>query len=264
MIRVNHDYDRSEQADLPGRLRPRLDPSSPTTLGKPLVTLSMSGESLPVLLRRERPEDRAAIFSIHAAAFSRPDGLVTPQAHLVDCLRDDGDIVPALSIVAESNNDLVGHVVCSRATITSLPSLGLGLPAWSAVWQLGVRPTRLWCRHGFSRRRAHPGQLVAAAGRLAARDSRLADDLRRPRRVRPRIQASTGHCRRDDGTSLYSGLNTRRVGRGTRGSWARSGRQMVWTRAQDLRFCPLDQGPALTRGVSHQSDREGKACMVMR
>jgi hypothetical protein len=34
---------------------------------------------------------------------------------------------------------------------------------------------------------------------------------------------------------------------------------VVWTQVQDLRSCPLDQGPALTRGVSHQSDREGRS-----
>jgi putative acetyltransferase len=86
----------------------------------------MSGEPVPVFLRRERPDDRAAIFAIHAAAFARGDGLVAPEVHLVDGLREDGDIVPACSIVVESANELVGHVVCSRATIDSYPVLGLG------------------------------------------------------------------------------------------------------------------------------------------
>ena len=103
-------------------------------LGKPLVTILISGEPLPMFLRRERPNDRAAIYAIHAAAFARGDGRVAPEAHLVDGLRDDGDIVPACSIVAENINELVGHVVCSRATVDGYPLLGLG--------PLGVLPSQ--------------------------------------------------------------------------------------------------------------------------
>jgi hypothetical protein len=77
-------------------VRLHTEASSPTTAGKPLATISISDEPSPVFLRREGPDDRAAIFAIHAAAFARPDGLVAPEAHLVDGLRDDGDIVPAL------------------------------------------------------------------------------------------------------------------------------------------------------------------------
>ena len=76
-----------------------------------LVRILISGEPLPMFLRRERPDDRAAIYVIHAAAFTREDGRVAPEAHLVDGLRNDGDIVPACLIVAESSNELVGHPI---------------------------------------------------------------------------------------------------------------------------------------------------------
>jgi putative acetyltransferase len=106
-----------------------------------------------MFLRRERPDDRAAIYAIHAAAFARGDGRVTPEAHLVDGLRDDGDIVPACSIVAENTNELVGHVVCSRATVDGYPLLGLG--------PLGVLPSE--------QRRGVGGALMHAV--LAAADA---------------------------------------------------------------------------------------------
>ena len=42
-----------------------------------------------VILRREVPNDHAAIFAVHTAAFARPDGGDVPEAKLVDALRDD-------------------------------------------------------------------------------------------------------------------------------------------------------------------------------
>ena len=65
---------------------------------------------------------------IHAEAFRPldvPSG--TPvEVRLVDELTDSGDAVPALSLVAVWEGDLVGHVVCSRATVGDHPAVGLG------------------------------------------------------------------------------------------------------------------------------------------
>lgn len=79
-----------------------------------------------MIVRRESPGDRAAIFAVHAAAFARPDVDVAPEARLVDWLRDDGDLLPALSLVAVIGGEVVGHVACSRARIGGQSSLGLG------------------------------------------------------------------------------------------------------------------------------------------
>jgi putative acetyltransferase len=79
-----------------------------------------------VILRRERPTDRSAVRDVHLEAFARPVVEVAAEATLVDELREDGDVVPGLSIVAEHDGLVVGHVVCSRARIGERPSLGLG------------------------------------------------------------------------------------------------------------------------------------------
>jgi putative acetyltransferase len=88
-----------------------------------------------VILRRERPGDEAAIAGVHAAAFARPDhpGATPPEVTLISDLRASDAWIPALSIVAIADDTIVGHVVCSRATLNGRdPVLGLG--------PLGVRP----------------------------------------------------------------------------------------------------------------------------
>lgn len=79
-----------------------------------------------MIVRRERPADWAAIHGIHTAAFGPAvDGGEVVEARLAAQLRDTGAL-PALSLVAEVDGAVVGHVVCSRGTLAGAPSLGLG------------------------------------------------------------------------------------------------------------------------------------------
>jgi putative acetyltransferase len=68
------------------------------------------------------------------AAFARPGTDDVPEARLVNDLHDDGSVIPGLSIVATLDEDVVGHVVCSRASVDDNPCLGLG--------PIGVLPSR--------------------------------------------------------------------------------------------------------------------------
>jgi putative acetyltransferase len=76
-----------------------------------------------VLLRREVRQDESAIRVVHSCAFGGGD---VAETRLLEDLRADGDIIPELSIVATFNGDIVGHVVCSRASLEGRPSVGLG------------------------------------------------------------------------------------------------------------------------------------------
>jgi putative acetyltransferase len=73
-------------------------------------------------VRRERPEDRAAIRQVNTLAFGRPD-----EANLVGALRGSGKAV--LSLVAVEDERIVGHILFSPVTIDTgdriLPALGL-------------------------------------------------------------------------------------------------------------------------------------------
>ncbi|MGE4013426.1 MAG: GNAT family N-acetyltransferase, partial [Alphaproteobacteria bacterium] len=107
----------------------------------------MSG--VEILIRPERADDRAAIATLVATAFGRPD-----EAHLIDRLRTDGDALT--SLVATASPDLAGHILFSRLDIAadhgtiaaaSLAPLAV-LPAWqrggigSALVRAGIDACR--------------------------------------------------------------------------------------------------------------------------
>lgn len=81
-----------------------------------------------MLIRRETTADHAAIRRVHAAAFADPDApqRVPVEVGLVDALREDGSWLPALSLVAEREGEVVGHVVCTRAHVEGVAALALG------------------------------------------------------------------------------------------------------------------------------------------
>ena len=84
----------------------------------------------PVLIRREAARDTAVIRAITAAAFARPDqlpGQDPPEARLVDELRASPAWLPRLSLVAVTAADeVIGHVLCTRGDVGTVPVLGLG------------------------------------------------------------------------------------------------------------------------------------------
>jgi len=65
-----------------------------------------------ILIRPEEPRDFAAIHEIHRLCFGREN-----EAALVDKIRGTRDFTPALSLVAEREGRVVGHVLFSRVCI---------------------------------------------------------------------------------------------------------------------------------------------------
>ena len=80
-----------------------------------------------MLIRRETPADVDAIRSVTAAAFARPGEGEPFEARLVDLLRAHDSWLPPLSRVAvDGAGRVVGHVLCTRATVDGTAVLGLG------------------------------------------------------------------------------------------------------------------------------------------
>ena len=66
-----------------------------------------------LIVRSETVEDQAAVHAANTAAFGRPD-----EAGLVDALRNEGAVL--LSLVAEFDKRIVGHVLFSRMSIETV------------------------------------------------------------------------------------------------------------------------------------------------
>ena len=80
-----------------------------------------------MIIRRETLEDRAAVDAVTSAAFGRPGVDGEPvETRLLRALRDDAGWISTLSMVAERDDEIIGHVVCTRGRVGILDALGLG------------------------------------------------------------------------------------------------------------------------------------------
>jgi putative acetyltransferase len=68
-------------------------------------------------IRPARPEDVRAVWTVHEAAFGRPE-----EARLVARLRVEAH--PVVSLVAERDGRVIGHVFCSPVAIEGDPRAG--------------------------------------------------------------------------------------------------------------------------------------------
>lgn len=78
-----------------------------------------------LVLRQAAPGDDDAIAALTDAAFVAV-GEESVERRLLRELAADGDLVPELTLVAEVDAELVGHVACSWGTIGEQPAIGLG------------------------------------------------------------------------------------------------------------------------------------------
>jgi putative acetyltransferase len=78
--------------------------------------------SPPLLVRDEHPDDRGQVRIVNEAAFGRSD-----ESDLIDRLHAEGAVL--LSLVAEIDRQIVGHILFSRMTIEtaqgSVPAVSL-------------------------------------------------------------------------------------------------------------------------------------------
>ena len=85
-------------------------------------------------IRAEQSGDEAAIHRVTEAAFADHPHSEGTEPAIVDALRADGDFV--LSLVAEGDGEIVGHVAFSRAILST------GEQGWLTLGPISVLPDR--------------------------------------------------------------------------------------------------------------------------
>lgn len=70
-----------------------------------------------VLIRQERKEDYDKVYEVVKAAFACADHTNHDEQNLVVRLRNSTAFVPDLSLVAEAEGEIVGHILFTRAVI---------------------------------------------------------------------------------------------------------------------------------------------------
>ncbi len=100
------------------------------------TALERAEEAALPTIRPETPDDIDAIAELHRAAFNRP-----AEAELVDAVRRSAHFIPDLSLVAELNGQVVGHLLLSRVELVprdetaAIPFLALAPVAVSPLHQ---------------------------------------------------------------------------------------------------------------------------------
>ena len=168
----------SQRGGLPGGRPPRRATTEAVTGHRPPWEPAVDEPAAPprgddMLIRRETDADAAAIDIVHRAAFDPPAPGVEPvEVGLVRALRADEGWLPELSLVAEHEGEVVGHVVCTLGSVGRWAALGLG--------PIGVLPdsTGRRVRRRVDARGPRRGGRPRAPGGRAARSSRLLPALR--------------------------------------------------------------------------------------
>lgn len=79
----------------------------------------------PLTIRTERATDFEAIRSLVKAAFAKAEHTDGDEHNLIERLRKSGDYIPALSMVAEINGEIAGHIMFSRIYIGDTEAVAL-------------------------------------------------------------------------------------------------------------------------------------------
>lgn len=114
-------------------------------------------------IRAETPADHAAIAEVNRLAFGRE-----AEARLVEAIRASPGFIPALSLVAERDGDVVGHALFSQIAIrtaagTEVPALALAPVAVRPAYQRqGIGSALI--RAGLDRARALGHRIVVVVG----------------------------------------------------------------------------------------------------
>lgn len=78
-----------------------------------------------MFIRQEQKEDCEAVYRVVREAFASAEESDGTEQELVVALRKSPDFLPALSLVAEEEGEIIGHILFSKAYVGTCPVLAL-------------------------------------------------------------------------------------------------------------------------------------------
>lgn len=78
-----------------------------------------------MIIRKERAADYKTVYSVIKKAFDSAEHADGNEAELVNALRKGNSFIPQLSLVAEIDKNIVGHILFTKATIEKNTILAL-------------------------------------------------------------------------------------------------------------------------------------------
>lgn len=78
-----------------------------------------------MIIRQEKPADKDEIFSVVEAAFLSAEQADGNEQFLVNGLREGENYIPELSLVAEEDGRIIGHILFSKAEVQGRTVLAL-------------------------------------------------------------------------------------------------------------------------------------------
>ena len=78
-----------------------------------------------MIIRKEEARDRDAIYALVREAFAHAEHADGNEQDLVNALRKSDAYIPALSLVAEEDGKIVGHILFTKATVADQVVLAL-------------------------------------------------------------------------------------------------------------------------------------------
>lgn len=92
-----------------------------------------------IKIRQEIPSDRKKIFELIKNTFAQAQHTDGDEHNLVDRLRESTAFIPELSLVAEYNNEIIGHILFSKIKVGDSVQLALAPLSVATKYQkLGI------------------------------------------------------------------------------------------------------------------------------
>lgn len=114
-----------------------------------------------MLIRQERADDYKQVYSLIAKAFETAEHADGNEQDLAAALRQGGAFIPELSLVAEIDGEIAGHILFTRAHVGNSEVLALApLSVLPKFQRQGVGTALIAEGHRIARRLGYPYSLV--------------------------------------------------------------------------------------------------------